>query len=42
MVGEADCFKGELGTEAMFHHLVGDKVDKTDYIVVAYIYPYTY
>ena len=42
MIGEADYFKGETGTEALFHHLIGDKVGKSDYIVIAYIYPYTF
>lgn len=41
MAGEVDYLKGEEGTEAVFHHTLKETFTPTDYVVFAYIYPYT-
>lgn len=40
--GEVDHLKGDEGTEALFHHTLRDGFEPADYIVFAYIYPYTH
>jgi hypothetical protein len=40
--GEVDYLKGEEGMEALFHHTLRDKFQPADYVVFAYIYPYSY